>query len=90
VKPDQEAALAETRDNAKVHAEASFRKKEQQLQDAQKARAEYQSAAHALDENTARLRALRLAKEAADREAGIAPAPKPKVKRFRNPRSNLR
>ena len=87
---DQEVVLAERRDNAKLQAEASFHKKEQQVQDGQKARAEYQSAARALDENTARLRALRLAKEAADREAGITPTPRKKAKPMRNPRSNLR
>ena len=82
--------MSDRRDKAKLDAEASFQKKEQRLQDAEKAKAEYESAARVLDENTARLRALRLAKETADREAGIAPAPKKKVRRARNPRSNLR
>ena len=82
--------MSERRNNAELRAEANSHKKQQQLQDGEKARAEYRSAARALDENTARLRALRLAKEAADREAGITPAPKRNMKRFRNPRSNLR
>jgi hypothetical protein len=44
-------------------------RKLQQAEDAKKAMAEYQAAAAAVDANTARLRALRLAKEAAEAEA---------------------
>jgi hypothetical protein len=75
---------------AKAWAEATFQKKEDQRREGDNARAEYESEARARDENTARLRALRLAKEAADREAGIEVAPKEKAKPVRNPRSNLR
>jgi hypothetical protein len=76
---------------AKDRAEATFLKKERQLREGEKARAEYDSAAHAVDKNTARLKALRLAKEAADREAGIEVAPKmKKPKPVRISRSNLR
>jgi hypothetical protein len=45
-----------------------------QAEDAKKARAEYDAAAKALDANTARLRALRLEREAA--AASAAPPPK--------------
>jgi hypothetical protein len=45
-----------------------------QAEDAKKARAEYDAAAKALDANTARLRALRLEREAA--AANAAPPPK--------------
>ena len=54
-------------------AEASFKKKEQQLADGQKARAEYEANALAVREKTARLRALRLAHEA--RESAQNPPP---------------
>ena len=85
-------ALPEKPDAAKARAEAIFQKKEDQRRAGEKARAEYAAEARARDENTARLRALRLAKEAADREAGIEATPKEKArpKPVRNPRSNLR
>ena len=52
-------------DEALRRAEALF-KKEQQLREAQLAMAEYQAGLHAMREKTARLRALRLARDAAD------------------------
>lgn len=52
-------------------------KKLHQAEDAKKAMAEYQAAAAAVDANTARLRALRLEKEAAE---AAAPPAKPKRK----------
>jgi hypothetical protein len=52
-------------DEAHRHAEALF-KKEQQQREAQKAMAEYQAGLHAMREKTARLRALRLARDAAN------------------------
>ena len=51
---------------AKARGEAIFRKKETQLREAATAMAEYQAASQALAERTARLRQLRLAKEAAE------------------------
>jgi len=51
---------------AKARAEAIFKKKENQLKEATAAMAEYQAANRALAERTARLRQLRLAKEAAE------------------------
>jgi hypothetical protein len=53
---------------AQRRAEALF-KKEQQVREAQKATAEYHAEQHAMREKTARLRALRLAREAADQGA---------------------
>jgi hypothetical protein len=49
---------------AQERAEANFKKKEKQLEEWQKARAEYEANALAVREKTARLRALRLAREA--------------------------
>ena len=49
---------------ARDRAEAAFKKKEQQLREGQQAMAEYQSACAATREKTARLRALRLARDA--------------------------
>jgi hypothetical protein len=51
---------------AREKAEASF-KKEQRAKDGIKAMADYEAEGRAVREKTARLRALRLAKEAADK-----------------------
>lgn len=59
---------------AQERAEASFRKKEKQLEEGQKAWAEYEANARAVREKTARLRALRLAHEA--RQSGQHSPPK--------------
>jgi transcription elongation GreA/GreB family factor len=54
-----------TKSDVREMAEAKFKKKEMQALDARKATAEYDAARRALSENTARLRALRLARDAA-------------------------
>ena len=64
-------------------AQAAFHKKEVQAREGASATAEYKAAGQAERAKTERLRALRLAKEAADREAAAkAPplAPKPAAK----------
>jgi hypothetical protein len=60
-------------------AEASFKRKEVQAREATKAMADYQAATAATREKTARLRKLRLAKEAADRDAAAKAPSKPKA-----------
>ncbi len=60
-------------------AQAAFHKKEAQAREGATAMAEYKAAGQAERVKTERLRALRLAKEAADREAALnAPPPAPK------------
>ncbi len=59
--------LASNSQDAQDRAEASF-KKEQRARDGAQAMAEYEAAVVAAREKTARLRALRLAKEAADKK----------------------
>jgi hypothetical protein len=62
-------------------AQAAFHKKEIQAREGATAMAEYQAAGNAERAKTERLRALRLAKEAADREAAAnAPPQSPKPK----------
>ena len=61
---------------ARERAEQKFRKKEIEARDASKAMAEYQAGLVAQREKTARLRALREAKEAAER-AAVRPAQTP-------------
>jgi hypothetical protein len=60
-------------------AQAAFHKKEVQAREGASATAEYKAAGQAERAKTERLRALRLAKEAADREAA-ANAPPPAAK----------
>jgi hypothetical protein len=66
--------LSVNTDEAHRRAEALF-KKEQQLREAQKAMADYQAEQHAMREKTARLRALRLARDAADPHNPKKPRP---------------
>ncbi len=56
---------------ARSRAEASF-KKEERAKDGAKAMVEYQANSRMVREKTERLKALRLAKEAADKEAKLA------------------
>jgi hypothetical protein len=58
--------LAPTSNDARARAEASFRKEERTKEGA-KAMMEYQANSRLISEKTERLRALRLAKEAADK-----------------------
>jgi len=53
---------------ARDRAEAAFKKKEELLREGQQAMAEYEAARAATREKTARLRALRLARDAADQK----------------------
>jgi hypothetical protein len=57
-------------------AEALFKKKEERRREGQEAMAEYEADGHAMREKTARLRALRLARDAANNQAPILPARK--------------
>jgi len=66
---EQETDLATLSKEARERAEQKFRKKEIEARDASKAMAEYQAGLVAQREKTARLRALREAKEAAERAA---------------------
>jgi hypothetical protein len=66
--------LSMNTDEAHRRAEALF-KKEQQQREAQKAMAEYQAGLDAMREKTARLRALRLARDAANPDNPKKPRP---------------
>jgi hypothetical protein len=59
-------------------AQAAFHKKEAQAREGATAMAEYKAAGNAERIKTERLRALRLAKEAAEREAALNAPPPPK------------
>jgi hypothetical protein len=63
---------------AKVRAEASF-KKEERAKDGAKAMVEYQATGRAVRERMAQLKAMRMAKEAADKK--LEPAPRAAGKR---------
>jgi hypothetical protein len=64
--------LATPSKEARERAEQKFRKKEIEARDASKAMAEYQAGLVAQREKTARLRALRLAKEVTEAAARVA------------------
>lgn len=68
------------KEEAEARAQASFKRKEDQKREGKLAMAEYEAAGHAMREKTAKLRALRLAKEAADAEAAKNAPPKPAPK----------
>jgi hypothetical protein len=66
---------------SQTHARASalFNKKEEQQREGRKAMAEYEASQQAMREKTAKLRALRLARDAADKQAPkLAPKLAPK------------
>ncbi len=63
--------------NSRDRAEARFERIQRQKREGEVAAKEYDANAKAVDAKTARLKALRLAKEAADREAEAAAPPKP-------------
>jgi hypothetical protein len=73
------APARESKEILEKRAEASFRK-EERVREGAKAMLEYEAEGRAVLKNTARLRALRLAKEAADKHeaAGTKPATKKK------------
>lgn len=71
-----EARATET----KARAEASF-KKEERAKEGAKAMLEYQANGRVVREQMARLKALRLAKEAADAAAPVPPEPEKKARR---------
>lgn len=64
---EEEMTLTTRSDEARTRAEANF-KKEQRAKEGAKAMMEYQANGRLVREKTEKLRALRLAKEAADRE----------------------
>jgi hypothetical protein len=69
---EEETILSTRSGEARNRAEASF-KKEERAKEGAKAMMEYQATAKATREKTARLKALRLAKEDADNAAEAAP-----------------
>jgi hypothetical protein len=65
--PTRETTLTTKPNEARARAEASF-KKEERAKEGAKAMMEYQASIRMVREKTERLKALRLAKEAADKE----------------------
>jgi hypothetical protein len=68
-------------DQTRDAAESSFKKKERRLSEGRKAMAEHDAAARSVDANTARLRALRLARDAAESAAPAKAAKASPVKK---------
>jgi hypothetical protein len=64
--------MADRTDEARARAEAKFKTAEQRSQESEQARADEAVKAKAVDEKTARLKVLRLAKEESEREAALS------------------
>jgi hypothetical protein len=78
---EKDMTLADNSDDAmKKRADASFRK-EERAKDGKKGAADYEAASRAVAAKTARLRVLRLAKEAADKALEAANPVKPATKK---------
>jgi len=73
------------KEETRIQAEAKFKRKQAQVLEGAKAMAEYEAASRAVIEKTARLKALRLAKEAAEARGETAPVISAKKKRFSSP-----
>jgi hypothetical protein len=70
-----------SKEETRRRAEANFKRKEAKAHADSKAVAEYEAAGRALIEKTARLKALRLAKEAAEAKARVETAPTTSTKK---------
>jgi hypothetical protein len=77
-----------TSDRARQRAENSF-KREERAQDGRKAMAEYEAQARAIREKTARLKAVRLAKETETKTAEAAGRPAKQIKLAHRARRRL-
>ena len=73
------------KEETRIQAEAKFKRKEAQALEGAKAMADYEAVNRAIVEKTARLKALRLAKEAAEAGTKAAPINSAKKKRFSSP-----
>jgi hypothetical protein len=62
-------------DEARARAEATFKKREQRAKESEQVWAEHAAAGKAADENRAKLRAQRLAKESANERAKVEAGP---------------
>jgi hypothetical protein len=72
---DKETTLANNSKEARDRAEATFKKQEQRAREGAKAMADYEAEGRAMREKTARLKSLRMAKQAAGKEVVEEPAP---------------
>ena len=66
--------MGDSSEEARARAEAKFQKQQKAAEAGAKATEEHEAQARAVDVNTARLKSLRLAKEAADKKAEAKPA----------------
>src|SRR5215203_855416 len=64
----EERAMGYSSEEARARAEAKFQKQQKAAEAGAKATAEHEAQARAVEVNTARLKSLRLAKEAADKD----------------------
>ena len=72
--------MGDNSDEARARAEAKFQKQQKAAEEGAKATAEHEAQARAVDTNTARLKSLRLAKEAADKDVAAQTKAGPQAK----------
>ncbi len=75
---------------AKVRAEASFKRKQDRAREGAKAWAEYEAQHRGVDEKIARLKSLRLAKETAETAAEGNDAQQTRTEKLRRPSASVR
>ena len=75
--------MADTPEEARARAEAKFKKAQIRARDDERVWAEHQATAQAVRDKTSRLKAVRLAKEAADKEAQLIKRPAARRKKPR-------
>lgn len=75
--------MAGDQQNSRERAEARFERLQRQKREGEAAMMDYEAQAKAVDDKTARLKAARMAKEAAEREAAANAPPKPTKTRKR-------
>ena len=72
--------MSKDAEEARARAEARFRRQYEQDKAAEEAKTDREAQAHAVEAKTAGLKSPRLAKEGADKHAGVSAAPKRKKK----------
>jgi hypothetical protein len=77
--PEEEARMADRSEEARLRAESNFKKKHERAKEGEKAWADHLAAGKAADTNRAKLKALRLARDATEKPvAKAAKGKKPK------------
>ena len=77
----RESKMSKEAEEARARAEARYRKQHEEDKAAEQVKADREAQAHAVEAKTTRLKVLRTAKEAADKQSGSSETPTRKKKR---------